>query len=105
MNTQETLAQLKTLRLSGMSQSYQAILRLPVHQQPEAHDLLAQLVDAENLHRTNKRTQLYLKNSKLRYAAMMEQLAFSDQRQLTKNQILQLADCTFILDFGQNFVS
>ncbi|HRI28868.1 MAG TPA: IS21-like element helper ATPase IstB [Chitinophagales bacterium] len=96
MNTQETLVQLKTLRLSGMSQSYQAILQPPVHQQPEAHDLIAQPVDAENLHRTNKRTQLYLKNSKLRYTAMIEQLAFSDQRQLTKNQILQLADCTFI---------
>ncbi|OWY18909.1 ATP-binding protein [Sphingobacteriales bacterium UPWRP_1] len=96
MNTHETLSQLKKLRLNGMHHTYQAMLQLPLHQQPQAHELLAQLVDAETLHRTNKRTQLYLKNSKLRYAAMLEQLAFSDHRQLSKNQVLQLADCAFI---------
>ena len=96
MNTNATITQLKTLKLSGMLRSYEAILQLPVHQQPEAHDLIAHLVEAESLHRTNRKTQRYLKNSKLRYTAILEQLTFSDQRQLSKNQVLQLADCAFI---------
>ncbi|OWY18951.1 hypothetical protein C7N43_26230 [Sphingobacteriales bacterium UPWRP_1] len=65
MNTQETLSQLKKLRLNGMHHTYQAMLQLPLHQQPQAHELLAQLLHAETLHRANKRTQLYPARARL----------------------------------------
>lgn len=96
MNTTVTLQQLKDLKLPGMARSYETVLQLPLHQQPEAHLLLAQLTEAERQSRTHHKTQMFLKLSKLRYAAALEELSFSPQRNLHKEHILQLADCSFI---------
>jgi DNA replication protein DnaC len=103
MNTTATLEQLKDLKLQGMARSYEAVLQLPVNQHPEAHLLLAQLTEAERQSRTQYKTQLYLKLSKLRYAGSLEELSFSHQRNLGKEQILQLADCSY-LDRSENIL-
>ena len=43
MNTTETLSQMQELRLIGMHQSYRTQLELPMNQQLESHELIAQL--------------------------------------------------------------
>ncbi|MGV8963433.1 MAG: IS21-like element helper ATPase IstB [Candidatus Saccharimonadaceae bacterium] len=101
MNTQSTLQQLKQLKLSGMAATYQAILEQPVHQQPEPHLLMGMLTEAELQFRTNSRTELYLRTSRLRYHALPEQITCSDQRGINKQQLLQLADGAFITN-GDN---
>jgi DNA replication protein DnaC len=103
MNTTATLEQLKDLKLLGMARSYEAILQLPVNKHPEGHALVAQLIDAERQNRTQYKTMLYLKLSRLRYAASLEELSFSQQRNLPKEQVLQLADCSFI-DRAENIL-
>ena len=45
-------------KLGGMATSYEAILELPVNQHPNNHELLAQLIDAEQLYRSNRRMNL-----------------------------------------------
>ena len=96
MNTTATLQQLKDLRLMGMATSYESVLQLPVHQHPENHVLIAQLTEAERQNRTLYRTQMYLKLSRLRFEASMEEISFSKERNLPKDQIVQLADCAYI---------
>ena len=96
MNTSATLQQLRDLRLDGMARSYESVLQLPSHQHPEGHLLVAQLIDAERLNRLQNRTQLLLKQSRLRFAASLEELSFGKERNLSKDQIAQLADCSFI---------
>lgn len=103
MNTTATLQQLKELKLSGMTRSYESVLQLAVHQQPEAHTMLAQLCDAEQQSRVHHKTQFYLKLSRLRYAATLEEIAFTKDRNLPKEQVLQLADCTY-LDRAENIL-
>ena len=49
MNTETTLQQLGQLKLEGMAKSYQAILNLPVHSQPDAHTLIAQLMNQNKM--------------------------------------------------------
>ncbi len=49
MNTTQTLQQLQQLKLQGMASSYRSQLELPIHQQLEAHELIAQLTQAELL--------------------------------------------------------
>ena len=44
MNTQLTLDQLRDMNLYGMAQAYEAVIMLPVHEQPEADTLLGKLV-------------------------------------------------------------
>lgn len=103
MNTTATLEQLNELKLSGMSRSYQAVLQMPLHQHPEAHALIAQLAQAEKQNRIQYKTQIYLKLSKLRYAALLEQISCGVQRNISKEQLLQLADCSY-LDRAENIL-
>jgi hypothetical protein len=51
MNTNQTLEQLQELKLAGMKKSYQVLLDLPIDKQPEGHQLLSLLVQAEMQHR------------------------------------------------------
>lgn len=96
MNTQTTLNQLQELKLAGMARSYEAILGLPMHQHPPAHQLLAQLVQHEFEHKRSQRTETYLRLSKLRYAASLDQITCSPERNLNTDQLAQLATCTWI---------
>lgn len=103
MNTSATLEQLKDLKLQGMARSYESVLQLPVNQHPEGHALIAQLVEAERQSRTHHRTQLFLKLSKLRYAGSLEEISYGAQRNLAKEQVLQLSDCSYI-DRSENIL-
>lgn len=96
INTDQTLEKLQQLKLFGMAQAYETTLALLAHELPTAHELMARLTEAEQLSRTQQRTQLYLKFSNLRYDAVLEQVQCSPERNLTRNQILSLADCTFL---------
>lgn len=103
MNTEATLQQLSSMKLDGMARAYEAILDLPVNQQPGGHELIAQLAQRELEHKQQKRTQMYLRLSKLRYAATLEEVKCSDARNLTAEQISLLADCSWI-DRAENIL-
>lgn len=96
MNHQITLDQLSQLRLHGMADAYQAVISLPVQEQPSIHPFIARLSEAEAQHRVNLKTQLYLKHSKLRYNAVLEQVYCNTARNLTPESLLSIADCGFI---------
>lgn len=96
INTNQTLEQLEQLKLHGMVQAYKATLALPLQEMPTIHEFMAHLVESEKQSRTAQLTQLFLKISNLRYDAILEQLHCSPTRNLTRDQILALADCTFI---------
>ncbi|MVT45216.1 ATP-binding protein [Chitinophaga oryziterrae] len=96
MNQQSTLDQLQELKLSGMAKRYEAIIMQPVHQQPEPHELIATLTEAEAGYRVYQRTQLYLRLAKLRYNATLEQINCRPERGITKEILLTLSDAVFI---------
>jgi DNA replication protein DnaC len=103
MNKQTTLDQLQDMKLNGMMRAYQAILSLPMHEQPTLDVAIARLAEAELLHRKSRKTELYLKLSKLRYNAVLEQVHCSPSRNLSKETILSLAECSFI-DRSENIL-
>jgi hypothetical protein len=41
-----SLDMMKQMKLGGMAGAYEAVLSLPINQQPDAHEMLAALVDA-----------------------------------------------------------
>lgn len=96
MNTTETLQQLQQLKLNGMAASYHTQLELPVHQQLEAHEMIAQLTQSELLARNNERTTYFLKLAKLRLPAMPEHIECSVARNLTKQQLSNLLEGHYI---------
>lgn len=92
MNTNETLQQMQQLKFHGMQKSYSQQLELPIHQQLEAHELIAQLIQAEVLSRNNERTAYYLKLAKLRLPAIAEEIECSIARNFTKQQLATLLE-------------
>lgn len=103
MNTTQTLSQMQQLRLLGMHQAYSSQLDLPLNQQLEGHDLIAHLLQSEQLNRTNEKTAYYLKLAKLRLPATIEQIEYSPTRNLTKQQLATLAEGRY-LDNGENIL-
>lgn len=92
---------MKQLKLDGMAGAYEAILALPINQQPDAHEMMAGLIDAEKQHRWHKRMKMFLRLSKLRYQATIPDIDCSENRNLSKEKLMLLADCAY-LDRGEN---
>jgi DNA replication protein DnaC len=103
MNTNATLEQMKELRLSGMALTYSKQLELPVHHQLDAHELVAQLLQSEQLCRQQEKTTYYLKLAKLRLPAIPEQIQCSAARNLTKQQLTTLLE-GYYLKQGENIL-
>lgn len=103
MNVQTTVEQLKKLKLHGMVRAYEAALTAPVHEQVTADMLVARMAEAELQHRVNKKTELYLRQSKLRYNAILEQVYCNPARNITSDQLMKLADGMFI-DRAENIL-
>jgi DNA replication protein DnaC len=101
MNTNETLQQMQQLKFHGMQTSYSLQLELPIHQQLEAHELIAQLIQAELLSRNNERTAYYLKLAKLRLPAVAEEVECSTARNFTKQQLATLVEGHYLRQ-GEN---
>jgi len=87
MNNNQIVHQLNQLKLHGMASSYQAQFEIPLHQQMEAHELIAHLVQSELLARTNERTAYYLKLAKLKLNALPESIECSSTKNITKQQL------------------
>ena len=70
MNSQETVIQLRELKLKGMADAFESILSLPVQNRPAMEATIARLAEAEAQDRRNRKTEMYLKTSRLRYTAL-----------------------------------
>jgi DNA replication protein DnaC len=103
MNTTQTLAQMQELRLAGMVSSYRSQLELPVNQQLEGHELLAHLLQAEQLHRTNERMDTLLKAARFRFNVTAQQIECSPERNLTKATWNSLMESNYI-KAGENIL-
>ena len=103
MNVQTTVDQLRKLKLHGMVRTYEAALSVPVHEQVSADQLIARMAEAELQHRVNQKTQLYLRQSKLRYNAILEQVYCNPARNIATDQLMKLAD-GLIIDRAENIL-
>lgn len=91
-----TLQTFRQLKLHGMADSYESALQLPVNKQPDTHELIATLTDAEQQYRSKKKMDMYLRLSKLRYPATIQDIYCNDKRNLSKSQLHQLSDGAYI---------
>lgn len=103
MNTNQTIEQMRELKLTGMVQSYQSQLDLSINHQLEGHELIAHLVEAEKLSRSNARLVTLLQAAKLRYHVIPESVECSTARNLTKGQWGILLEGTYVQQ-GENIL-
>jgi DNA replication protein DnaC len=92
-----TLEKLKTLRLDGMLAAWADQQKSPEIGSMAFDERLGMLVDAEWMHRENKRIKRSLKEAKLRLTeACIEGIEYSAKRELDKAVIRQLQTCRWI---------
>lgn len=96
MNIQQNITLMSTMKLTGMKEAYKAISELPANKQPDTHQCIATLLDAELQMRNFKTTNLYLRLSRLKYSASINDIAYDDDRNLDKNSIAALIDMNFV---------
>jgi DNA replication protein DnaC len=106
MMNEPTIEKLKALRLDGLLASW-----LEQQKDPKLGDIgfderLGLLVDAEWLHRENKRFKRVLGEAKLRLGqACIEGIDFPAKRQLDRAVVRQLATCTWVAEHQNVLVS
>ncbi|MDJ1498971.1 IS21-like element helper ATPase IstB [Cytophagaceae bacterium DM2B3-1] len=96
MNNQATLEKLSQLKLYGMLAAFKASLDSKLSQNMQADELLAHLVESEWIDREKRKTERYIRSAHFRYQACIEQIDYTTQRGLDKNQLLRLVDCSYI---------
>ncbi|MDZ4786378.1 MAG: IS21-like element helper ATPase IstB [bacterium] len=93
---QETIEKLKSLCLAGFVQALKEQDESATYIDMSFEERLSFLVDSECLRRKNNRIQAALRFAKLKPNASIEELDYSAQRNLKKNLIAELADCTWV---------
>ena len=99
----ESLEKMRHLKMTGMANAYEGILSLPVNKQGEAHQMISQLIDAEQTYRSHRRMEMFVRLSKLRYQASLHDIDCSTNRNLSKEKLMTLADCSYI-ERGENIL-
>ena len=94
--TQETLEKIKKLKLLGMARAYQTSLENDKLLQLSADELINMLIEAEWDDRMNRNIERRLRNARFRYQSNIENIDFSADRNLDRNQMMRFAECGFI---------
>ncbi|WP_071144985.1 IS21-like element helper ATPase IstB [Bacteroides ihuae] len=87
---------LKALKLSGMAEAVSDIIKLPVQMRPSLEMALSKMLETEIRCRDDSRTTRLLKESKLRYQVLVEDITCSTARNFTREQLTSIADCGFV---------
>src|SRR3954467_15407181 len=95
MNT-DTLEKMRRLRLLGMHRAFKTSLETPGKESFTTDEMVAMLVDSEWDDRHNRAIARSMTNARFRYKATIEQLDYSQERGIDKNQLHRLADGGFI---------
>lgn len=96
MNNLETISQLESLRLRGMANYVRSLTEMSLQDRPTLEVAIARMAESELEDRNRRRTEMYLKTSKLRYDSVLENVECSTERNFTKDDLQSIADCGFI---------
>ena len=96
MLTEQTLARLNELRLTGMAQAFAEQQGMPDMKGLSFEDRLALLLEREAADRESRRLRRHLQLAKLRLQATVEDLDFRAPRGLDKSLLLRLAGSDWI---------
>jgi len=79
-----------------MAHAFQTTLESGMNKDFTVDELLTYLVDSEWDNRNSRRKERLKKAAGFRYEASFEELIYTDDRNLDKNQMLRFADCSWI---------
>jgi DNA replication protein DnaC len=96
MMNEQTLQKMRQMKFFGMVRAFRTSMENDSGAKLTTDEMVSVLVDAEWDDRNNRRIDRQMRNARFRYKANIEQLHFDINRNLDKNQMQRLAECTFI---------
>ena len=93
---EQTLQKMKQMKFFGMVRAFRTSIENGSMGQMTSDEMVSTLVNAEWDDRNNRRIERQMRNARFRYKANIEQLHFDVDRNLDKNQLMRMAECTFI---------
>ena len=93
---EKTIDRLKEMKFYGMLRAFQTSFESAATHELTTDELVAHLVEEEWDDRCNRKIARGIINARFRYKASVEQMYFESERGMDKNQVMRLADCTFI---------
>lgn len=91
-----TLQKLKQMKFFGMHDAFKMAIETGKIDGYSIDQFLGHLVDAEWDDRDNRKIERTIKNARFRYKAQMENLVFSEERNLNRDHIYRLTNFEFI---------
>jgi len=93
---EQTLEKMKRMKLLGMHRAFKTSIESGKTEDYTSDEMVSYLINSEQEDRQNRSIERQLKNAKFRYKASMEEFNYGTDRNLDKNQLMRLGDCTFI---------
>lgn len=93
---EQTTKKMKEMKFYGMLRAFQTSLESGTMNNLTVDEMIAHLIDEEWDDRYNRKIARSMKNARFRYNASIEQMHFDLSRNLDKNMVNRLAECTFI---------
>ena len=93
---EQTLQKMRQMKFFGMVRAFRASIENGTMAKMTGDETVSMLVDSEWDDRNNRRIERQMRNARFRYKANMEQMHFDIERNLDKNQLMRMAECTFI---------
>jgi DNA replication protein DnaC len=91
---EKNLEQMNTMKFYGMVAAYRSAFESK--QSFTNDELISMLIQAEWEDRESRKIHRHLKAARFRYHASIEEISYEPGRNLDKNLIIRLADCSFI---------
>lgn len=95
-NINASISKLTDMKLFGMARAYQGMIEAGSNMNLTLDEALSHLIDREWDEKHNRRLDRLVKAARFRYHASIEDLDFTLDRNLDKNLILRLSDCSWI---------
>ena len=96
MNNEATLQKMSMMRLWGMSNAFKNMIETGILKDMSPGEALAHLVDSEYDERFTNKLKRLISMADFRYCASINELSYGKSRNLDKDLILSLTDCSWI---------
>jgi len=91
-----TMEKMTAMRLHGMAQAYRNLTETGKNMNLTVDEALSFLIDSEWDEKHNRKLQRLITAARFRYQASMEDIDYSLNRNLDKQKLLRLSDCSWI---------
>lgn len=91
-----TLEKMRKMKLFGMLRTFKTSIESGKIEKSTPDQMISDLIDSEWDDRHNRSIERLLTNAHFRYKASIEEINFNPDRKLDRNNVMRLAECSFI---------